>query len=123
MYNILLDIKKALTDIQTIKSLKIGFEKGADISSNCPLVRIIPEGSISKGISEDLIFQVVVAFDLKNNIEKLYEDFYKLEDEIKTALDTTHYKIYHIDTIMDEDKLSALKAGILRFKITDIGLN
>ena len=123
MYNILLDIKKALTDIQTIKSSKIGFEKGADISSNCPLVRIIPEGSISKGISEDLIFQVVVAFDLKNNIEKLYEDFYKLEDEIKTALDTTHYKIYHIDTIMDEDKLSALKAGILRFKITDIGLN
>ena len=63
------------------------------------------------------------AFDLKNNIEKLYEDFYKLEDEIKTALDTTYYKIYHIDTIMDEDKLSALKAGILRFKITDIGLN
>ncbi len=123
MYKILTDIKTTLTNIQTIKSLKIGFEKGADVSANCPLVRIIPEGSEAKGIKEDLTIQIAIAFDLKNNVEELYKQFYALEKEIKNAMELIPYKCIHLNTIMDEDKLSTLKAGIIRFKVMDIGLN
>lgn len=123
MFEILQKIKDALAPIETIKSLKIGFEKGADKSMNTPLIRIISEGSISRGAVEDLTVQIAIAFDLKNDVEELYKQFYILETEIKAKLETIPYKVQHLDTIMDEDKLPSLKAGIIRFKIMDLGLN
>ena len=120
MYKILKDIKESLASIESIKSLKIGFEKGADVSSNCPLVRIISEGSITRGRLEDLTVQIVLAFDLKNDVERLYEEFYTLEKLVRDKLEKMPYKVIHIDTVMDGDTLKALKAGIIRYKFMDL---
>jgi len=123
MFEVLQTIKNELSKIDTIKSLKIGFEKGADVSSNCPLVRIVPEGSEAFGNTETLTVQIVVAFDLKNDIETLYQEFYALEKTIKDSMNHIPYRTLHLDTIMDEDMLKSLKAGIVRFNITHLGLN
>ena len=46
-----------------------------------------------------------------------------MERDIKKALLSLPYKVVLLGTVMDEDKLKALKSGIIRIKILDIGLN
>ena len=123
MYEILNDVKNGIATVEGIKSLKIGFEKGCDISSNTPLVRIVSEGTKATGTIEDLTIQIIVAFDLKNDLEQLYKDFYALEAKIKSAVLSLPYQIVLLGTIMDEDKLKALKSGIIRIKVLNIGMN
>jgi len=120
IYPILEEIKNTLKNLG-FKTLKIGLEKGADKSINTPLCRIVVEEEIDKGILSDLIVQIVVGFDIKNDYEKLYDEFFDTTYKIKKALFSLPYKITLLNTITDEDRLNTLKAGIIRIKLE--GLN
>jgi len=120
IYPILLEVKEKLKAISGVKSLRIGLEKGADSSLNAPLLRVVAEGVEAKGIRESLTFQIVMAFDTKNDLELLYEKFYTMEFEVKNLLTKLPYKIYFLNSVSDEDRLNALKAGVLRFRIDDL---
>jgi len=120
IYPILLEIKEELKKIEGIKSLRIGLEKGADSSFNCPLIRIVSERNEAKGLRESFTFQIVIAFDNKNDMEERYEQFYNMEHQVKNLLMKMPYEIFFLNTINDEDRLSALKAGLMRFKIENL---
>ena len=120
IYPILEEIKNSLKDLD-FKSLKIGLEKGADKAINTPLCRIVVEEEIDKGVLSDLIVQIVVGFDIKNDYEKLYDEFFDTTYKIKKSLFSLPYKITLLNTITDEDRLNTLKAGIIRVKLE--GLN
>jgi len=118
IFPILQDIKETLSKIEGIKSLRIGLEKGADSAINTPLIRLVVEKVESKGAYESLIFQVILAFDTKNDYEELYEKFYNKEYEVKELLiSSLPHEISYLGSISDEDRLNSIKAGILRFRI------
>jgi len=119
IYPILQQIKEVLEPLN-FKSLKIGLEKGADKSINCPLCRIIVEEEIDKGILSDLVVQIVIGLDVKNDYEALYNKFFELNYKVKLALFKLPYKIELLNTITDEDRLNSIKAGIIRVKIRDL---
>jgi len=119
IYPILEQIKQVLEPLN-FKSLKIGLEKGADKALNCPLCRIIVEEEIDKGILSDLIVQIVIGLDVKNDYEALYSEFFELNYKIKSALFKLPYQIELLNTITDEDRLNSIKAGIIRVKIKNL---
>jgi len=119
IYPILQQIKEVLEPLN-FKSLKIGLEKGADKALNCPLCRIVVEEEIDKGILSDLIVQIIIGLDVKNDYEALYNDFFELNYKIKSALFKLPHKIELLNTITDEDRLNTIKAGIIRAKIKDL---
>lgn len=121
IYPILKDIKTTLSEINGVKSLRIGLEKGADSAINTPLVRIVVEKTEAKGLNEDLIFQVILAFDTKNDLELLYEKFYEMEYTVKELLmSKLPYEIYFLSSVSDEDRLNSIKAGVLRFRLVGL---
>ena len=122
IYQILEQIKHELSPIG-FKSLKIGLEKGADKAINCPLCRIVVEEEIHKGALSDLVVQIVIGVDTKNDYEALYKEFFGLHKEVKAALFRLPYKIELLNTITDEDRLLTIKAGVVRVKIKDLGAN
>jgi len=118
IYPVIQEIKTVLSEIEGIKSLRIGLERGADSSINTPLIRIVVEKTEAKGMQENLFFQVVLAFDTKNDLELLYEKFYAMEYRVKELLmSKLSYEIYFLSSVSDEDRLNSIKAGVLRFKI------
>jgi len=119
IYPILEEIKTALKSLN-FKSLKIGLEKGADKSINTPLCRIVVEEEIDKGVLSDLIIQIVIGFDTKNDYEKLYSEFFEAVFRVKKILLSLPYKIELLNTITDEDRLNNIKAGIIRVKFKDL---
>ena len=122
-YDILLDIKNRLLDLNIFKSVKIGLEKGIG-SKDSPFARIVPERNIKQNGYETLTFQIVFGFDVKNkDLEKLYQNFYDTEDKIKKAIEYKVSQCFFIETITDEDKLMNLKSAIMRFEIRNIRIN
>ncbi len=122
IYMVLKRIKHVLEPIG-FKSLKIGLEKGADKAINCPLCRIVVEEEIDRGALSDLVVQIVVGFDKKNDVEALYREFFDTTTLIKRSLFALPYKIELLNVITDEDRLNTIKAGIIRVKIKDLGEN
>ena len=122
IYPILEEIKTALSPLN-FKSLKIGLEKGADKSINTPLCRIVVEEEIDKGVLSDLVIQIVIGFDTKNDYERLYNEFFEKVFEIKKILLSLPYKVELLNTITDEDRLNTIKAGIIRVKFKDLNEN
>lgn len=134
--SLLIEIKTKLTAIPSVESLKIGMEKGIG-SKDCPFIRIVPEynskskeGRQSKcnadgsGGQDELTFQVIFGFDLKNQeLEALYQEYYDLEEEIRSILLTKYTENGHaqfIHTATDEDRISNIKSAVSRFKIAGI---
>ena len=121
IFPIISSIKNTLSEIDGVKSLKIGLEKGADSAMNTPLIRVVVEKTEAKGMIEDLYFQVIIAFDTKNNLEELYEKFYNMEYDVKELLTRKlPYETYFLSSVSDEDRLNSIKAGVLRFKIAGV---
>jgi len=114
---VLNDVKKLIQSLNIYKSVKLGLEKGADKAINTPFARIIVDEIEHRGALIDLHLSVVIAFNTKNDYEKLYEEFFTAEYTTKTALFKLPYKIELLSTVTDEDRLINLKAGIINFKI------
>jgi len=126
------EIKHKLEFIPAIDTLKIGMEKGIG-SKDCPFVRIVPEMNIPsennmclEGGAEDLVFEVIFGFDVKNvNLEELYDEYYELEYAIKRELVGGGYTsglCRWLHTVTDEDKLMNIKTAISRFELVGIRL-
>ena len=119
-YDILLDIKQRLIDLNIFKSVKIGLEKGIG-SKDAPFARIVPENNRKENGYETFIFQIVYGFDVKNkDLELLYQKYYETEENIKKALEYKVNQCFFVETITDEDKLMNLKSAIMRFEIRNI---
>jgi len=117
---VLHNVKELIQSLNIYKSVKLGLEKGADKAINCPFARIIVDEIEHRGALIDLHLSIVIAFNTKNDYEKLYEEFFTAEYTTKMSLFKLPYKIELITSITDEDRLVNLKAGIIKFKI--IGL-
>lgn len=118
-YTLLTNIKQSLIDLGIFKSVKIGLEKGIG-SKDTPFARIVPIENEKIGGIENLTFQVIYGFDIKNkNLELLYQKYYEFEAKIKEAL---MYKnqCFFIRTITDEDKLVNLKSAIMIFEARNL---
>lgn len=120
LYRVAADVKRVLEPLG-FKSLKIGLERGADKAVNCPLCRIVIEEEIARGALSDVVVQIVVGIDKKNDVEALYEEFFDFHARIKKALFALPYQIEILGTVMDEDRLSTIKAGIVRVKVRGLG--
>jgi len=120
VYPILVEIKEKLSELEGIKSLRIGLEKGSDSAFNAPLIRVVANSVQAKGLRETLSFKIIMAFDTKNDLELLYEKFYNTEYEIKKLLLSLNYEIFFISSVSDEDRLSSLKAGAMIFEIRNL---
>jgi hypothetical protein len=127
----LVEVKNKLSIIGGVKTLKIGMEKGIG-AKDCPFIRIVPEMNIPsetrqclEGGMEDLTFEIIFGFDIKNNdLEAdLYPAYYQLEKDIKTALVQGRYSFgscNFLHTVTDEDKLMNIKTAISRFELVGI---
>lgn len=133
IYDYLVEIKDKLETIRNVKTTKIGLEKGIG-SKDCPFIRIVPENnsesntrnknpSCNSSAIDDLSIKIIFGFDIKTKeLEALYDEYYTLEEEIRSKLNTKfttgHVKFLH--TITDEDELPNLKSAISRFEIVGI---
>ncbi len=129
--DVLVEIKSKLASIPNVKTLSIGMEQGIN-AKDCPFVRIVPEMNTmseqdycinSGGGFDDLTFEIIFGFNRKNrDIELLYEDYYTMEENIRTALlvSFTNGNCQFLHTVTDEDKLDNLKSALMRFTITGI---
>lgn len=131
------EVKEKLSEIDDIASLKIGMEMGIG-SRDSPFIRIVPESSSKmngkgsaytcdadgSGGMQEMTIKIIFGFDLKGeNLEKLYDVFYNLEEEIQSKLLTRYTargSMQWIQTITDEDELVNIKSAIARFKIVGI---
>jgi predicted sulfurtransferase len=113
-------IKEKLIELNLFKSVKIGLERGADKSINCPFARIIQESEEYRGVITDAVIQIVIAFDTKNDYETLYKEFNDAIFEIKNALFKLPIEIKLLEAVYDEDRLVNLKAGILRIQLNNL---
>ena len=136
IYSFLEEMKEKLSQIEGVKTLKIGMERGIGSKDAC-FIRLVPEinSKVKEGAGaqcnqdgsggyDEMVVQVIYGFDLKNQeLEKLYDQFYDLEEEIRSVL-LTKYKtagyLRFIHTVTDEDRLANLKSAISRFKIVGI---
>ena len=59
-------------------------------------------------------------FDIKNDTDKLYEEFLEADYSVKEELLKLPYAIEIEDTFLDEDRLESLKAGVIRFKVSGL---
>ncbi len=123
VYPYLEAIKEKIKELNEFKSVKIGLERGADKAINCPFVRIIQEAQEYEGFRVDLILQIVVVFDVKNDLEKLYKEFNEAIYKIELKLLELPVKIEPLSVNYDEDRLMNLKAGVLRIKLKDLDEN
>jgi len=119
-YPYLVMTKEAVIDTNLFKSVKIGLEKGADKAINCPFARVILEDIEYKGVVSSLVVQVLIAYDTKNDLEKLYSEFLTSSNKVINSLFKMPCKVELLSTITDEDRLANLKAGIVRFKIAGL---
>lgn len=132
IYDLMIEVKTKLATIPNIKTLEIGLEKGIG-SKDCPFIRIIPEmntptqnatGTCGQQSRDELTFQIVFGFDLKNQeLPQLYSEYYDLEEQIRAKILTPYTKAgvaQFVHTVTDEDKLPTLKSAISRFKIKGI---
>ncbi len=128
--DVLVEIKSKLTVISEIDTLKIGMEKGIG-AKDCPFVRIVPEinnpsenNNCLEGGAEDLTFEIIFGFDIKNkDLELLYQEYYKMEKDIKEVLVNAVYVTgicNFLHTVTDEDKLANIKTAISRYEIVGI---
>ena len=122
IYPLLEAVKSNLESLEIFKSLKIGLERGIK-SINTPFCRIVVENIEHKGVRSLVTIQIVIAFDIKNDIEKLYKEFFEVEYKIKNNLFSLPYKVNILNSITDEDRLANLKAGIIRVVLEDISGN
>jgi len=120
VYEILEKLKANLERLDIFKNIFIGKPKGVDKSINTPFALIIVEQLNHKGITKDVIVQIVIVFDFKNDTKKLYDEFFKAEKSVRESLFTLPYKIEPLATFLDEDRLETLKAGIIRFKVAGV---
>ena len=114
------DVRDNLTELNKFKKVFIGMPKGIERSKETPFAIILLDQIDHKGVRIDLTFQLVIAIDIKNDLEELYKDFLELDYLAKENLFRLPYKVAIETTFMDEDKLTAFKAGIIRFKILDL---
>jgi hypothetical protein len=112
-------IKEKLNELN-FKSVRIGLEKGADKAINCPFARIIQESEEYKGVITNAIIQIVIGFDVKNDYELLHKEFNKTLFEVKIKLFELPIEFELIGSYFDEDRLTTLKAGILRIKLKNL---
>ena len=120
LYPYLVDVKNKIEEMDIYKSIKIGLERGADKSVNTPLCRIILESAEYKGVLANAIVQIVIGFDTKNDYEKLYSEFLEFEFKTKNKLLELPYNVMVLNTITDEDRLTNLKAGIIRISLNNL---
>jgi hypothetical protein len=120
LYPYLVDIKNKIDELNIYKSIKIGLERGADKSINTPLCRIVLESVEYKGVLANAVIQIVIALDTKNDYEKLYSEFLDFEYKTKNKLLELPYNVVVLNTITDEDRLSNLKAGIIRISLNNL---
>jgi len=119
-YPYLVMTKEAIIDTNLFKSVKIGLEKGADKAINCPFARVIVEDMEYKGVLTTVTLEVLIVFDTKNDIEKLYSEFLTASNKVIDSLFKMPCKVELLNTITDEDRLANFKAGMVRFKIKDL---
>lgn len=130
IYDFLTEMKTKLATIPDVKTIKIGMEKGIG-SKDCVFIRIVPEineigkrsGGCSTGGMDEMTVQVIYGYDLKNHeLEKLYSQFYELEELIRSTLTTRYTKgsVQFLHTVTDEDRLTTIKSAISRFKVIGI---
>jgi hypothetical protein len=120
LYPYLVDIKNKIEEMGIYKSIKIGLERGADKSINTPLCRIVLESVEYKGVLANAVIQIVIALDTKNDYEKLYSEFLEFEYKTKNKLLELPYNVVVLNTITDEDRLTNLKAGIIRISLNNL---
>ena len=117
---ILEDIEDVINRVNIFKKIYIGKPKGVERSGNTPFAMIILEQINHQGAMINLIIQIVIVFDIKNDTKKLYDEFLEADYIIKEELLKLPYKVEIEDTFLDEDRLETLKAGVIRFKISDL---
>ena len=120
LYPYLVEIKNKIEEMGIYKSIKIGLERGADKSINTPLCRIVLESAEYKGVLANAVIQIVIALDTKNDYEKLYSEFLDFEYKTKNKLLELPYNVVVLNTITDEDRLTNLKAGIIRVSLNNL---
>ena len=133
IFTFLQEMETKLSEIRDVKTVKIGMEKGIG-AKDCPFIRIVPvantKGKIGGGAQcretgfDDLTVQIIFGFDLKsNNLPKLYDAFYELEEEIRSAVVskyTSRGVAKFVETLTDQDELVSIKSAISRFEISGI---
>ena len=90
---VLKEIKEAISKVNIFKKIYIGKPKGAERSGNTPFAMLILEQISHNGVKIDLIVQVVIVFDIKNDTDKLYEEFLEADYSIKEELLKLPYAI------------------------------
>ena len=142
VYDLLAEMKAKVSVIPNIKTLKIGMEKGIG-SKDTTFIRIVPNinekgytktntnrgcaasGGISgNGMTDDLTVDVIYGFNLKGitDLEALYKEFYDLERDIRSALNSKYSagRCEFVRTVTDQDQLQNIKSAISTFKIVGI---
>jgi len=113
-------VKAKLQEIEDIKTIAIGLEKGIG-AKDAPFIRILPIQRKKGNMVSKLIFQVAFGFDRKNkDIEILYKDFFDLEAKILNKIN--NIALWH-STVTDEDTVANLKVAVMNFESAhDIGV-
>jgi hypothetical protein len=122
----LVAMRDALKTIDGITTCKIGMEAGIT-PADYPLIRLVPstltpEKSFNRKI--DLLVYFGEATDKftqagLDGLEEVYARLFELEDKVKNKLKTGDgYAIEYVETITDEDKLTAFKLFAARFEVT-----
>ena len=125
-YAALVSIRDALKGLDGVKSCKIGME--ANITpDDYPLVRIVPSvlrDAVPRGIGDDteaLIYFGIPLHEFEGGLEAVYEAMLPFRDTLLEAARKANSvaAVVHVETLLDEDRVEALK--LLAIKVRIVG--
>jgi len=118
MYAALITLRDSLSDIDGVKTCKIGVETGIS-PIDYPLIRLVPVRAVPGTPYNSRTAEVSVYFGVNitesEGLEYVYQQLLVLEAEIIKTIKAGDGR--YIETITDEDRLDTYKLMFIRFEI------
>lgn len=121
IYTVLEELRDKLADISGVTTCKIGLEAGLS-PDDYPIIRLVPV-KISRIDQSKVKMELTIYFgqnltEADQGLEAVYQNLLDFEKLIKEAIKFGNgYKIHHLDTITDEDRLEHFKIFASRFEV------
>lgn len=121
IYPVLAELRDKLATIAGVTTCKIGLEAGLS-PDDYPIIRLVPV-KISRIDQSKVKMELTIYFgqnltEADQGLEAVYQNLLDFEKLIKEAIKFGNgYKIHHLDTITDEDRLEHFKIFASRFEV------
>ncbi len=120
--DILGTLRTRLADVPGTNTCKIGLEPNMT-PDDYPIIRLVPSrikrGDPGHRRVVDLMVYYGSPVQQFDGMDALYDELLRLEEEIVGRMKQGDgYRIKHLDTITDEDRLSTYKLFMSRFEVT-----